>query len=235
MLMHIGVADPARRIGSDMYLRGMAMGTSWRFGEGDYRAIECALLRSDFGRWFLGQYLARNRSAETERLLAALARLEANLAEAVQSDPLCRVREIAVEIDTALSRTLSRASAGESETAEGSDAPVEAILEAVEDINGFLEALETRRVHRRLPEKIRGRLSRIEAACARVDAGARPSPEVVALMHDLRGRLAGVLAELGAEVGPEPGSGQSAPHLSAQLLDELADAFFGAHQACATT
>lgn len=207
----------------------MRMGTSWRYGERDYRAIEDALLRTDYGRWFLGQYLGRNRREETERLLDALDRLEASFAEAVAADPLPRLREIAAEIDAEIEATLSRLSSHETAPEPAGDAPVESILEAVEDINGFLETLHARRVNLRLTEKIRGRLSDIQAACARVDTVAEPGLAV--LLADLRQRLAGFSEALATENAQGFASAPHQARVPQRLIDELSAAFFGRRQA----
>jgi hypothetical protein len=50
-----------------------------RPSEGDYQTICDALSESARGRWFLSEYARRNRSADTEVLLAALDRIEARL------------------------------------------------------------------------------------------------------------------------------------------------------------
>ena len=59
------------------------------FNEGDFLAIEAAVLETDKGRWFLTEFGRRNRVADTQTLLNALDRLERNLtAQTVsQSDP----------------------------------------------------------------------------------------------------------------------------------------------------
>jgi hypothetical protein len=48
-------------------------------GEGDYQTICTALSESARGRWFLSEYARRNRSADTDVLLAALDRIEGRL------------------------------------------------------------------------------------------------------------------------------------------------------------
>jgi hypothetical protein len=206
----------------------MTMGTSWQYGEGDYRAIEDALRRSDYGRWFLGEYLARNRSEETDRLLDALDRLEVSFAEAATADPVPRLREIALEIDVALEGTLSHLCPEAGAGAPAEDAPVERILEAVEDINGFLETLHTRRVNLRLAEKIRCRLGDIQTACARVDAVAAPG--LATLLAELRQRLAGVSAELAVDNPSAPPGADAHTPIPQQVIDELAAAFFSGGQ-----
>jgi hypothetical protein len=44
--------------------------------EGDFAAIETAVMETARGRWFLAEYARRNRSADTDMVLEAIARLE---------------------------------------------------------------------------------------------------------------------------------------------------------------
>src|ERR1019366_474251 len=45
--------------------------------QGDYDSICAALMNTERGRWFLQEYARRNRSADTQLLLAAIQRIEA--------------------------------------------------------------------------------------------------------------------------------------------------------------
>src|SRR5258708_36165897 len=45
--------------------------------QGDYESICAALMQTERGRWFLEEYARRNRSADTQLLLAAIGRIEA--------------------------------------------------------------------------------------------------------------------------------------------------------------
>ncbi len=199
------------------------MGMSWFYGERDYRAIEDALMRSDYGRWFLGEYLARNRSDETQALLEALERLEAGLGDAVAAEQMPRLREIALEIDAALDEAIA-GMADEAGHPQSDAPPIDTILEAVEDINGFLEAMAARRVHKRLPVKIRARLSDIQNACAQVDTRSQAAPGLIEMLKDLRARLRSVGTALEA-AHSEAGEGETAHQFPRKLLDELAAAF----------
>jgi len=51
------------------------------FCNADYEAIEAAVMETARGRWFLREYARRNRNADTEAVLSALARLEETLAD----------------------------------------------------------------------------------------------------------------------------------------------------------
>ncbi len=200
------------------------MATSWSYGESDYRAIEDALMGSDYGRWFLGEYLSRNRSGETERLLDALDRLEASLGTGIDAEMLPRLREIALGLDTALSDALARIEPTAHPAAMAQEPPVEAIMEAVEDINSFLASMSARRVHQRLPEKIRARLSDIQRCCHQVDTSSAAAQSLTAVLTDLRHRLNDVGEHLqAADTSESAGAGQDT-RLPRKLLDELSAA-----------
>lgn len=49
------------------------------FDEQDFNAIETAVMETDKGRWFLGEFSRRNRVADTKTLLSAIDRLERNI------------------------------------------------------------------------------------------------------------------------------------------------------------
>lgn len=58
--------------------------------ERDYEAIESAVMETERGRWFLAEYARRNRSADTDMLLAAIRKLESALSDrqaALDADP----------------------------------------------------------------------------------------------------------------------------------------------------
>src|SRR6188508_3318692 len=55
--------------------------------EEDYEAISHAFMETSRGRWFLGEYAKRNRNADTSMVLAAVTRLEENLAAQRQPEP----------------------------------------------------------------------------------------------------------------------------------------------------
>ncbi|MBB5755048.1 hypothetical protein [Prosthecomicrobium pneumaticum] len=64
--------------------------------EGDYEALEAAVMETARGRWFLAEFTRRRRAADTAAVLEALARLESRLAEPRQETALEAMgREIA--------------------------------------------------------------------------------------------------------------------------------------------
>ena len=63
--------------------------------EGDFAAIETAVMETARGRWFLAEFARRNRSADTELVLEAIARLESTDAPtAVPADLALRIDEL---------------------------------------------------------------------------------------------------------------------------------------------
>ena len=78
--------------------------------ETDYETIEAAVTETVRGRWFLGEFARRNRTAELRQLLDAMARIENVVSTAQQpalppSDPsirmlMQRVKEIAGQLGT---------------------------------------------------------------------------------------------------------------------------------------
>lgn len=78
--------------------------------ETDYETIEAAVTETVRGRWFLGEFARRNRTAELRQLLDAMARIETVVASVQQpalppSDPsirmlMQRVKEIAGQLET---------------------------------------------------------------------------------------------------------------------------------------
>lgn len=170
------------------------MSTPKPLGEQDYQAIEQALLESDYGRWFLSEYLVRNRSDETRALLDALGKLEAQICEQHSLLQLPRLRQIVQEIDAALRAALKDSLSGANEHSpttnpELSEGAVEMILEAVEDVHSFFQSLQVRNVHVRLYEKIETRLADIQKACAQLDANGGSMEPIRPLLRDLKERI----------------------------------------------
>ena len=64
-------------------------------------------MRSDYGRWFLGEYLARNRSEKHRRCWRRWTGWRRASATGVDAEQLPRLREIALEIDAALDEAIA--------------------------------------------------------------------------------------------------------------------------------
>jgi len=49
----------------------------------DYETVYAAVTATERGRWFLAEYARRNRDADTDRVLAAIARMESAIRDAL--------------------------------------------------------------------------------------------------------------------------------------------------------
>ena len=63
--------------------------------EAEYNAVYAAVTATERGRWFLAEYANRNRSADTELVMAAVARIEAAInAGAVPQSAATGLRDV---------------------------------------------------------------------------------------------------------------------------------------------
>jgi hypothetical protein len=68
----------------------------------DYEAVYAAVTATERGRWFLAEYARRNRDADTDRVLGAIARMESAIRGALAQTPGLfsrNSREIAEVVD----------------------------------------------------------------------------------------------------------------------------------------
>jgi hypothetical protein len=194
-----------------------------RYGEAEFQAIETALSHTDQGRWFLSEYLARNTSMETLRLLDALHRLGANLDDVQVRPSTDQISTVLSDIDVALCEALR--SFGDERRPDrhigqqhGAETAIETILEAVEDVQSFVCAVQTRNVQLRLGEKIEARLRVIVSACSQVEGSNAQAMRAAQLLYELRQRLN---ALRGAARRHQPAPARQIPE---SLLLELAQA-----------
>jgi len=75
------------------------------FSPGDYEAIEAAVMETSRGRWFLREYARRNRNADTETVLAAVARLEKRLADEKTARTMDQIRANLLDMVDAIEDT----------------------------------------------------------------------------------------------------------------------------------
>src|SRR6202030_623803 len=100
--------------------------------QGDYDSICAALMQTGRGRWFLQEYARRNRSADTQILLAAIERIEAVVCAERNRQVQPGFRSDLLEMTQAITRTRAEvaevsseaASRPESARADGEPSPV---------------------------------------------------------------------------------------------------------------
>jgi chemotaxis protein CheZ len=161
-----------------------------------YAAIEDALVATPRGRWFLAEYARRNRTAETEMLLEAIAKLEAAVLKPQQKAAPCGVFAELVDMSEAIARTrreiaqirppfqfdkqLVSATEELDHIVEATEKATSDILAAAEDIQEVAWTLHARGTDVELCDKIDQRATDIYTACSfqditgqRTDKGVR--------------------------------------------------------------
>jgi len=144
----------------------------------DYDTIAAAVVETSRGRWFLNEYARRNRQADTEMVLSAIARLERlcsvpavelgpNLSETART-----IAELRGDLDRAgVSGTSARLSTRIQETASG-------IIEAAEAIQEIAWTLRESGSATALCDRLDQRATQIFGATTVIEAGANQIEKV---------------------------------------------------------
>ncbi|WID95944.1 hypothetical protein QO058_24880 [Bosea vestrisii] len=144
----------------------------------DYDTIAAAVVETSRGRWFLNEYARRNRQADTEMVLSAIARLErlcsvpaAELGPDL-SETARTIAELRGDLDRAgVSGTSARLSTRIQETASG-------ILEAAEAIQEIAWVLRESGSASELCNRLDQRATQIFGATTVIEAGANQIEKV---------------------------------------------------------
>lgn len=108
--------------------------------EEDYKLIEEALLQNPRGRWFLEEFLNRNRPEDTRKLLDAIQRIENSL-EVKNSQPeesLDPIRMSIIEMSRAIAKTREEIKSIKPENDEDNQ-----LLNASEELSAIVESTES--------------------------------------------------------------------------------------------
>jgi len=110
--------------------------------EEDYKLIEDALLQNPRGRWFLEEYIQRNRPEDTQKLLSAIQRIENTLSEKQEApaaqqeiDP---IRMSIIEMSKAIAKTREEIASIKPEDEQNNQ-----LLTATEELSAIVESTET--------------------------------------------------------------------------------------------
>ena len=105
----------------------------------DYSLIEQALIQNPRGRWFLEEYLKRNRPADTQQLLGAIQRIEQSLQkqkpEATDLDP---IRMSIIEMSKAIAKTREEINSIKPDNENDNQ-----LINATEELSAIVESTET--------------------------------------------------------------------------------------------
>src|SRR3954453_19931195 len=171
----------------------------------DYDAIEAAVMETARGRWFLGEFARRNRTADTNLLLEAIGRLEQAIATERSAQDLDRLRFDLMEMAKAISLTKTEIAAIRpvehqqshlvvaSETLDAITRTTERatsdILEAAEQIQETAWTLREQGVNPTLCDELDRRATEIYTACSFQDLTAQQMGKIVQTLRYLKGRI----------------------------------------------
>jgi hypothetical protein len=182
---------------------------------GDYDAIERAIRETTRGRWFLGCYLERNRSAETRVLLDAIARLEAAMRDGghmvdalAPAETLGKVVEAVSDARLDITRMVSSEEApirlptphfAFGSIPRATRAATHAIREAAVAIDKAANALREAGVFQGVAKQISVKTEEIIRACAVQEQSIGQMQRVAMLISDIEGEILAVMDARPAE------------------------------------
>jgi hypothetical protein len=186
--------------------------------ETDYDAVYAAVTATDRGRWFLSEYAKHNRNADTDLIIAAIARVEAGLRGGAPSQSSA----ISAADLTAMAATIERIRV----TVAAARLPMSNISGAAERISDISFGLRERSVDAALCDTLDAAAREITEACANSTAEDHAGG-LTELLRDLAGRI-DVLLKLSAaaQVSREVSDDAPSPALSevpAEVLNQDLD------------
>jgi chemotaxis regulatin CheY-phosphate phosphatase CheZ len=171
-----------------------------------YATLEALLRASPRGRWFLAEFARRNRAAETDMLLEAIARIERALlkpsprqgvpgnvfAELVEmSEAIARTRREIAQIKPShhFDKQLVGASAELENIVEATEKATSDILQAAEEIQEAAWTLREKGIEPALCDKIDQRATDIYTACSFQDITGQRTEKVVKALRFIEQRI----------------------------------------------
>lgn len=172
----------------------------------DYDAIAAAVMETGRGRWFMAEYARRNRQADTEMVLSAIARLERLCTvPAVEAGPALSetartIAELRGDLDRAgVSGASARLSARIQETASG-------ILEAAEAIQEIAWTLRESGSEPELCSRLDRQVTAIYGATTVIEAGANQVEKVADTIAMLDASLRAAAGDMDLALVGQPGA-----------------------------
>ncbi|MGF3024327.1 hypothetical protein ACQVP2_16060 [Methylobacterium aquaticum] len=175
----------------------------------EYDVIEGAMLETARGRWFLGEYARRNRSADTDVLLQAIGRLETAVIGDRGPSGMERLRFDLIEMAKAISRTKSEIAAihapdqdqsqlgAASEALDGivrtTERATSDILQAAEEVQEVAWTLRETGADSRVCDRLDQNATQIYTACSFQDLTAQRTSRIVNTLRYLEQRLAAMI------------------------------------------
>ncbi len=172
----------------------------------DYEAIEAAVMETGRGRWFLAEFAKRNRVADTNMLLEAMARLEGAIGgermphqvEHIRSDLMEMAKTIAqLKIDLASDdpemNRFEQATEALDAVVRTTEGATSSILEAAEQIQELAWSLREGGANSETCDTLDQRAADIYTACSFQDLTAQRTKKVVGTLRSIEGRINGLV------------------------------------------
>jgi chemotaxis regulatin CheY-phosphate phosphatase CheZ len=191
--------------------------------DADYAAIEQAVMETARGRWFLREYAARNRQADTNQLLDAIGKLERAVSGEHASQHIERVRYDLLEMAKSISRLKVEVDAVKPESGETTqfdqaanaldtivrttERATSSILEAAESIQEAAWSLRESNADEASCDVIDRLATEIYTACSFQDITAQQTQKVVRTLRFLEGRINALIDAWSGKDGQDPASG----------------------------
>jgi len=181
----------------------------------DYAALEATLRDTPLGRWFLAEYMRRNRTPETQLLLDAMARLEAAVLKPQRQTGFATVLAELIEMSEAIARTrreiaqlrppqqfdkqLSGATEELDQIVEATEKATSDILSAAEDIQEVAWTLREKEIAPEFCDRLDQRAIDIYTACSFQDITGQRTGKVVRALHLIEQRINAMIEIWGVE------------------------------------
>jgi len=181
----------------------------------DYAALEATLRDTPLGRWFLAEYMRRNRTPETQLMLDAIARLEAAVLKPQRQSGFATVLAELVEMSEAIARTrheiaqlrppqqfdkqLSGATEELDQIVEATEKATSDILSATEDIQEVAWTLREKGIEAEYCDRLDQRAIDIYTACSFQDITGQRTGKVVRALHLIEQRVNAIIEIWGVE------------------------------------
>ncbi|UHC15993.1 hypothetical protein LRS73_26535 [Methylobacterium currus] len=201
----------------------------------EYDVIEGAMLETARGRWFLGEYARRNRSADTDVLLQAIGRLENAVIGERGPSGMERLRYDLIEMAKAISRTKSEIAAihtpdqdqsqlgAASEALDGivrtTERATSDILQAAEEVQEVAWTLRETGADSRVCDRLDQNATQIYTACSFQDLTAQRTSRIVNTLRYLEQRLTAMI-EIWASEDDPPAPAAHRPEVRETTLDQ---------------
>lgn len=203
--------------------------------ESDYEAIEQAVMETTRGRWFLKEYAARNRNADTSVLLDAISRLEKAVTGEKAIEQVERVRFDLVEMSRSIGQLkaeigatradgparsrFDEATATLDDIARATQSATSSIVTSTEGIQELAWTMRERAGDEDICDRLDRLATEIYTACSFQDVAAQRTEKVVRTIRFLEGRINGLVDAWDGRDSQHPGgAAASAPSPSSNVL-----------------